>query len=182
MAHTAPGRVRLRGERRASVQASNIGEGVIMAWTVPPHGSPDYHALSVLARCLSGPRSALSQRLLALDSRLSSLQSGQLNLQSESLFVIDVLLMRGGDLSYVRRVLGWEIDRLHADVAGYCRLPRLRQSWVTAQRAARSSFMLRARHLSEFGVSLDEDIDRVEALSTSDFARAASYLSEDRIA
>src|SRR5262249_6119448 len=126
----APSRARVHGERRASAQTSTVGEGVLLAWPAPLHGSPDYHALSVLAWCISDSRSPLRQRLLSLDARLSRLRASQLDLHSESLFVIDAVLTRGADLSYVRQVIGWEIDKMRANVAGYCRLASLKQRWL----------------------------------------------------
>ncbi len=106
-----------KAEVRDSVPDNIQLPAVIMAYHMPPQGTKDYYALSMLTTLLSGGESSrLTKRLVDKDKLALTVQSIPLSLENPGLFLVFAVTNFGKTPQQVEQVMQQEIDRVQKDL------------------------------------------------------------------
>ena len=106
-----------KAEVRDSVPDNIQLPAVIMAYHMPPQGTKDYYALSMLTTLLSGGESSrLTKRLVDKDKLALTVQSIPLSLENPGLFLVFAVTNFGKTPLQVEQVMQQEIDRVQKDL------------------------------------------------------------------
>jgi predicted Zn-dependent peptidase len=106
-----------KAEVRDSVPDNIQLPAVIMAYHMPPQGTKDYYALSMLTTLLSGGESSrLTKRLVDKDKLALAVQTIPLSLENPGLFLVFAVTNFGKTPLQVEQVMQQEIDRVQKDL------------------------------------------------------------------
>jgi predicted Zn-dependent peptidase len=160
---------------------------VILAYHMPPQGTKDYYALSMLTTLLSGGESSrLTKRLVDKDKLALAVQAIPLSLEDPGLFIAFAVANFGRTLPEVEKVIQEEIDRVQKELISEKDFQKIRNQRETEFIQKNSTVQGKAMQLANYHIFfgdanlINADIDRFMQVTREDIQRVAQqYLRNE---
>lgn len=160
---------------------------VILAYHMPPQGTKDYYALSMLTTLLSGGESSrLTKRLVDKEKLAVAVQSIPLALENPSVFIGLAICSFGKTPAEVEKVMQQEIDRLQKDLIGETELTKIKNQRETEFIEKNSTVQGKAVQLADYHLFfgdanlINTEISKFMGVTREDIRRVAQqYLKNE---
>jgi zinc protease len=144
-------------ERRLRFGRPVPSERLLLGWRSPGHGDPDWPALDMVDKLLTGgPSSRLYKRLVVDEEVASAVDGGPLPFRDPSLYELSVHLTRDASADQVLAMVDEEVDRLRREPVGAAELDKVRSCVETDFWSALTTIDGRAEALGHHETTLGD--------------------------
>lgn len=159
---------------------------ITMGYHMPPLGSPEYYALSVLSAALShGESSRLYRRLVYFNNWVTALSTGPNEYKGPELFDLSFQLQAGVDVSTVLAAVEDELNRVCEEAISEGELEKAKNQITYAFLSRLSTVAQIGERLARYTVYFDDpslinsELDRFLCVSTRDILQAARVFAPE---
>jgi zinc protease len=160
---------------------------VIQAYSIPPLGSDDYYAVSMLGTLLSdGQSSRLYRRLVNREQKALQVMAIPLGLEDEGINLVFALPNMGVDLTDMEASINEELERVRTELISEEELQKIKNQQESRFVNSNTTIARRAMNLANYYTYhkdanlINTELDRYHAVTPEDIKRVAqTYFRED---